>query len=504
MKKIIAILLILLMVPAAVLGYEGEKMTYFNGTLTDGAQFDTVHPSYFDIQEDGSLKINAIDQALVRQYQSKGTKVEPYLSNHWNREAGILALENRQELAVSVAQAVKDYGLDGVNVDIENVTHEQRADYVDFVRLLKIELPDHRVSVAVAANPSNWQTGWHGSYDNKALAQVADYLVLMGYDQSYQNGPEGPVAGGDWVEKSLQQLLKDAPASKVVLAIPFFGRGWSEDGSRKGFSVSQKDVDRLAQNYPSSKGYDVETRSAYLKFTVPEEGPFPSVIGAKELPAGNYTIWYDDQRAGRYKISLAEKYQLMGMDSWAFGQQSPDYPDIFSSDFSYFEDMEGHWGKGEGEAAYESNLMVGRTETLFVPDETMTRAEAATVLVRLAGLEQETSQTTFADTDGHWAQNAIGVAKDNGLIQGVGSNRFEPDVQITRQDFAVMVANVLDLPTANGAGFQDVAEDSYAYSSIILLSGHGILMGFEDGTFRPLEPVSRIQAAAVAVRAAAV
>ena len=91
MKKIIAITLILLMVPAAVLGYEGEKMTYFNGTLTDGAQFDTVHPSYFDIQEDGSLKINAIDQALVRQYQSKGIKVEPYLSNRWNREAGILA-----------------------------------------------------------------------------------------------------------------------------------------------------------------------------------------------------------------------------------------------------------------------------------------------------------------------------------------------------------------------------------------------------------------------------
>ena len=67
-----------------------------------------------------------------------------------------------------------------------------------------------------------------------------------------------------------------------------------------------------------------------------------------------------------------------------------------------------------------------------------------------------------------------------------------------------MVANVLDLPAVNGAGFQDVAEDSYAYSSTILLSGHGILMGFEDGTFRPLEPVSRIQAAAVAVRAAAV
>ena len=82
---------------------------------------------------------------------------------------------------------MEEYDLDGINVDIENVTHEQRDAYTQLVRLLREKIPAHKeVSVAVAANPNDWQTGWHGSYDYAALAEVADHLFLMTYDEHYE------------------------------------------------------------------------------------------------------------------------------------------------------------------------------------------------------------------------------------------------------------------------------------------------------------------------------
>lgn len=80
-------------------------------------------------------------------------------------------------------------GLDGVNVDIENVTEKQRTQYTELVRRLRESLPsDKEVSVAVAANPSGWNTGWHGSYDYAELGKYADHLFIMAYDEHYQGG----------------------------------------------------------------------------------------------------------------------------------------------------------------------------------------------------------------------------------------------------------------------------------------------------------------------------
>ena len=89
----------------------------------------------------------------------KGIKVVPFLSNHWNRTAGINALKNIESLSTQIADYVEEYDLDGINVDIENVTHEQKDQYTQFVKLLREKIPGHKeISVAVAANPNNWQT----------------------------------------------------------------------------------------------------------------------------------------------------------------------------------------------------------------------------------------------------------------------------------------------------------------------------------------------------------
>lgn len=98
-----------------------------------------------------------------------------------------------------------------------------RDAYTDLVRLLREKLPaDKEVSVAVAANPNGWTKGWHGTYNYKELAKYASYLMIMAYDESYEGGPEGPVASIGFVDRSIQYALKQGvPADKVVLGVPF-------------------------------------------------------------------------------------------------------------------------------------------------------------------------------------------------------------------------------------------------------------------------------------------
>ncbi len=137
-------------------GTDHQQIEYINQTNN---ALDVVSPSYFDLREDGSLKLNYLSPFFIKSMHDKGIKVVPFLSNHWNRTAGINALKNIESLSTQIADYVEEYDLDGINVDIENVTHEQKDQYTQFVKLLREKIPGHKeISVAVAANPNNWQT----------------------------------------------------------------------------------------------------------------------------------------------------------------------------------------------------------------------------------------------------------------------------------------------------------------------------------------------------------
>ena len=127
---------------------------------------NVVSPSYFDLNSKGNLILNVVDKNLVNEMHKKGIKVTPFLSNHWDKSIGRAALSNIEKLTNDIVLAINKYNLDGINVDIENVTEVDRNNYTKLVRVLREKLPKEKiVSVAVAANPYNWQTGWHGSYE---------------------------------------------------------------------------------------------------------------------------------------------------------------------------------------------------------------------------------------------------------------------------------------------------------------------------------------------------
>ncbi len=303
-------------------------MTYlYGGTVPQQIEqikqigsFQTVSPSYFDINPSGSLVTVNVDRSFISAMHAMNIKVVPMLSNHWNRVAGEKALSNPELLAQSVADAITKNNLDGVNVDIENVTHLHRSAYTEFVRLLRKKLPpDKEVSVAVAANPNGWSTGWHGSYDYAELAKYADYLMIMAYDESWEGSKAGPVASYSFVKRSIEYALEHATADKIVVGVPFYGRMWSSDGTFSGNGLSLTMVETLVKQYHGAITYDTAARSPKAQFTVTAEDLLLSV-GGKKLTPGSYTVWFENETSIYEKTRLIHQYDLKGMGSWSLTQ----------------------------------------------------------------------------------------------------------------------------------------------------------------------------------------
>ena len=103
----------------------------------------------------------------------------------------------------------------------------------------------------------------------------------------------------------------------------------------------------------------------------------------------------------------------------------------------------------------------------------------------------------FSDISGYWAENFIeGLVKQD-LIRGFPDGSFRPEANLTRAEYAALIATSFDLPRSIGAkvkGFMDVAETFWGVEAIQKVTAMGFISGFPDGTFRPQRNLTRVEA----------
>ena len=494
--------------------YFGSALSYTS--LVDDARgsLDEVSPNYFSLDKTGNLVItNAASKSFVKEMHARGIRVVPYLTNDWDRQAGISALNNGKALVDDLAQAVSDYDLDGVNIDLENLNENQRTDYVEFVRLLHDKLPVGKmVTVAVAANPNGISRDWQGSYDYAGLAQYCDYLMIMAYDEHWDGIPPqgsgpGPVGSMSFAERSIQYALKcQVPKEKLVLGLPFYGRIWSDSGSSPyGHGISNTRIIQLIADYHGDVTFDSVSRSARAVFTV-KSGDVKPVIDGAALKPGTYTIWYDNEQTVKEKLDLVQKYGIKGAGSWSLGQEDDATWTYYKLRLNgcTFDDIETSWAKDGILNAYLNGWVNGMSPEVFGPDVPLTRAEAAAMLVRMLGYPvAHDAEFSFDDTKGSWAEDIVSTARHYNIISGVGGNQFAPDRPVTRQEIAVMLGNIRGIgddlcPTS----FSDVSSETnpWSYAAIAALSADGVFTGYTDGSFRPTDSVTRAEMAVLMTR----
>lgn len=142
------------------------------------------------------------------------------------------------------------------------------------------------------------------------------------------------------------------------------------------------------------------------------------------------------------------------------------------------------------------NYVIGYTDGTIRPNNDISRAEVATIFFRLLTDEAREQYTTTAGnfTDvkaGMWCNRAIATLTNMGIIKGYTDGSFQPNKSITRAELATIIARFAKLDV-NTKTFSDI-NGYWAQKNIELAAGNGWINGYEDGTFRPNNNITRAE-----------
>ncbi|NNF68499.1 MAG: hypothetical protein HKN01_01905, partial [Acidimicrobiia bacterium] len=141
---------------------------------------------------------------------------------------------------------------------------------------------------------------WSTAPRRRELADLADYLVLMAYDEHNRFRPDGPVASPQWVEDNLRYLLRFADPHEIVIGLNFYGRIWDPDELDKPRAVGLGSLVDLAAGGEAT--FDPETG-----------------LDRVELSDGRH-LWLETPEGLRF--DLIDEYGLAGWAAWRLGFDS--------------------------------------------------------------------------------------------------------------------------------------------------------------------------------------
>ncbi len=165
-------------------------------------------------------------------------------------------------------------------------------------------------------------------------------------------------------------------------------------------------------------------------------------------------------------------------------------------------DIQGHWAESYIKSLVMTEVMKGYPNGTFKPDNNITRAEFATILVNAYKLAPK-KDVVFVDTNGHWAQDYISTIASYGIVKGYGANKFGPEDLINREQMAVMIVKTAQLKQTKAAkDFNDKAKIAvWALEAVNIAASEAIINGYPDNTFKPKGLATRAEAATIIFKA---
>lgn len=239
----------------------------------------------------------------------------------------LLSYTSRRENLINqlISEALR-VGIDGINVDFEKISEDCGEHYIQFIRELSVRCRQNGIILSI----DNYvPKGYNMQYDREEQGIVADYIIIMGYDEHFAGSPvAGPVSSYNFVKEGIEETLKEVPAEKVISGIPFFTRLWKETPKTAEELASQAGtedaeytmkVESEALGMDSAKEriaqagvetvWDEETQQNYASWTVENE---------------TYKIWLEDEQSIEPKLKLMKENGLAGTAAWALGQENSD------------------------------------------------------------------------------------------------------------------------------------------------------------------------------------
>ncbi len=294
----------------------------------------TISPTWFFLSDnDGNIESLA-SQTYVNYCHQNGIEVWALVEDIAHKDTivdyEILSrTSSRQRLVNNLIAKAIEFDLDGLNIDLEFISAESAKAYVQFIRELSIMCRLNGIVLSV----DNYVPADHNLfYDRKEQGIVADYVVIMGYDEHYATSPEaGSVASIDWVRKGIENTLEEVPAEKVINAVPFFTRLWEERPKTEEELAEESESEEFVPYVVTSRAYGMDA----VERIVSEHGAEKTwndecgqYYAEYEADGNTYKVWLEDEESIEQKAALIREYNLAGISAWKLGFERQDIWDI--------------------------------------------------------------------------------------------------------------------------------------------------------------------------------
>ena len=297
-----------------------------NAKLTDvlaGTKgINVISPTWFALSDNEGNFTSLGEKWYVDTLHGMGIEVWGLISNfeHDMNTAEVLCYTSkRQYLIRNLIQQSKALGLDGINLDFEQISVDYGEDYVQFVRELSVAC---RLNGLVLSVDNYVPTGYTAHYNRKEQGIFADYVIIMGYDEHYSGSETaGSVASIGFVKDGIEMTLQEVPAEKVINAIPFYTRIWKEIPSSDGVvevsseAAGMERVERLLNQWNVNAGWNEECAQFYAEY---------------ESEGVTYKIWLENEISIEEKMKLIKENNLAGVAEWKLGFQKNSVWDVIN------------------------------------------------------------------------------------------------------------------------------------------------------------------------------
>ncbi len=286
--------------------------------LSNTKGLTTISPTWFRLKDDEGGIESLADQNYVNHCHQNGLEVWGLVEDITYKDT-ITDQEifskttSRQKLVNNlIAQAIQ-YDLDGLNLDMEFINESSARGYLEFIRELSIMC---RLNGIVLSVDNYVPAEYNRFYDRREQGVIADYVIIMGYDEHPANSEvAGSVASFGFVESGIQKTLEEVPKEKVINAVPFYTRFWRTDENQEVTSeaLGMDGASQKAVNNEVEPTWDETSRQYYLEL---------------EYEGSIYQMWMEEERSIEEKVKLIKQYELAGVASWKLGFERPSVWDV--------------------------------------------------------------------------------------------------------------------------------------------------------------------------------
>lgn len=269
---------------------------------------DVLVPTFFSfLNTSGDIK-NIADKSYIEKAHKNNLKVWGLLTDNFDKNIShsvLSSTQTREKVIRQILAYVSLYNLDGINIDFESVPKDDGKYFIQFLRELSpfLKQLDATLSVDLFV-PKPWTS----HYNRNEVGKVADYVIVMGYDQHYSGSPNaGSVATIDWSKEAIKNTLKEGvPKEKLVLAVPFYTRIWTEE-------VVDGKTNLMSKAFGMEDAHDFFIKKGGEFTWLEDVGQFYSEVKEDNK---TYKVWLEDEKSLEKRLELVLKNNIAGIAGW--------------------------------------------------------------------------------------------------------------------------------------------------------------------------------------------